>query len=120
MVEEKRKHPRVSTLNLFSYVCLDEKGNRIGEGMGRTLDISQGGLLIETRDKIEAKYIVLLAVSFEDELIDIKCEVVYSRRAESTMFESGVRFLESNERMQQIIQKLVRSFKKYQDIVSAS
>ena len=112
MVDEKRKHPRVSTLNLFSYVCLDENDNTVGEGMGRTLDISQGGLLIETRDKIEAKYIMLLAVGFENELIDIKCEVVYSRRSESTMFESGVRFLESNDRMRNIIEELTKSFKK--------
>ncbi len=110
MVDEKRKHQRVSTLNLFSYVCLDENDAPIGEGMGRTLDISLGGLLIETRDRIEAKYILLLAVSFENELIDIKCEVVYSRRAESTMFESGVRFLQTDDRMPSIVEGLVKTF----------
>ncbi len=97
MVAEKRKHERVSTLNLLYYVCLDEGGNHLDQGMGKTLDISQGGILIETHIEIEAKFIMLLALSFEEDLIDIKSEVAYSRKADSGMYESGIKFLEINE-----------------------
>ena len=110
MVTEKRKHQRISTLNLLSYVCLDEEGNSLEQGMGRTLDISEGGILMETHVRIETKYIVLMAVGIEDELIDIKGEVVYSREAKSGMFESGVRFLEKNEKMIQIVKDLIKVF----------
>ncbi|RLC31977.1 MAG: hypothetical protein DRH37_01750 [Deltaproteobacteria bacterium] len=110
MPTEKRKHQRVSTLNLLSYVCVDEQGNPLEQGMGRTLDISEGGILMETHVRIESKYIVLMAVGIEDELIDIKGEVVYSRKAKSGMFESGVRFLEKNEKMIQIVRDLVKTF----------
>jgi hypothetical protein len=51
-----------------------------------------------------------MAVGFEDELIDIKGEVVYCREGMSGMFESGVRFLETDERMNKIIEALVASF----------
>ena len=115
MFDEKRKHQRVSTLNLFYYKCLDELDTPLGDGMGRTLDISEGGLLIETHDIISAKYIMMLAVGFEDELVDIKCEVVYSRAVENNMYESGVRFLEADERIIQIIQKLVIDFVQRKD-----
>ena len=110
MFKEKRKHQRISTLNLFYYECLDEQDNPLGEGMGRTLDISEGGLLIETHDKIEAKYILMLAVGFEDELVDIKCEVVYSRPGNNNMYESGVSFIEANEKVIRIIQRLSAEF----------
>ena len=110
MVTEKRKHQRIRTLNLLSYVCLDENSNHLEQGMGRTLDISQGGILMETHVQIESKYILLMSVGFEDELIDIKGEVVYCREGTSGMFESGVRFLETDEQMNQIIEKLVRIF----------
>lgn len=110
MTMEKRKHQRVSTLNLLSYVCLDENSNHLEQGMGRTLDISLGGILLETHVRIESKYILLLAVGFEDELIDIKCEVVYCREGAQGMFESGARYLESNERMNQIVEELVSIF----------
>ena len=110
MVTEKRKHNRISTLNLLSYVCLDEDGKHLEQGMGRTLDISQGGILMETHIQIKSKYILLMSLGFEDELIDIKGEVVYCREGASGMFESGVRFLETNERVSQIVEELIRTF----------
>ncbi len=110
MVTEKRKHERVSTLNLLYYVCLDEDGNHLDQGMGKTLDISQGGILIETHIVIEAKYIMLMALSYEEELIDIKGEVAYSRKADSGMYESGIKFLEIEENVSQMIEGLVESF----------
>lgn len=53
----KRKYPRVKTSNGVSYVCIDENGNGIDQGMGRTLDVSLGGMLLETSVPIESKYI---------------------------------------------------------------
>ena len=110
MVTEKRMHERISTLNLLYFVCLDEDGNHLDQGMGKTLDISQGGILIETHIAIEAKYILLLALSFEEDLIDIKGEVAYSRKADSGMYESGIKFLEINEDISRIIDGLIKSF----------
>ena len=110
MVTEKRQHQRVSTLNLLYYVCLDENGSHLDQGMGKTLDISQGGILMETHIQIEAKFIMLLALEFEEELIDIKGEVVYSRKNESDMFESGVKFLEPDEKITRIVNSLIEDF----------
>ena len=103
MVTEKRQHQRVSTLNLLHYVCLDDDGSHLEQGMGKTLDISQGGLLMETHIQIEAPFIMLLALGFEEELVDIKGEVVYSRKNEAGMYESGVKFLETNEKINRIV-----------------
>ncbi len=110
MATEKRQHQRISTLNLLYYVCLDEDGNHLEQGMGKTLDVSQGGILMETHILIEAKYIMFLAVGFGDDLFDIKGEVVYSRKGESNMFESGIKFLETNEKITQIIDELKKTF----------
>ncbi len=110
MVTEKREHERVSTLNLLYYVCLDEDGNHLDQGMGKTLDISQGGILIETHIEIEAKFIMLLALSFDEDLIDIKSEVAYSRKTDSGMYESGLKFLETDEKISRIIDGLIESF----------
>ena len=51
---EKRKHPRVNALNL-SYICLDEDQQVIKQGMGRTLNVSESGILLETHFPIEAR-----------------------------------------------------------------
>ncbi len=110
MAKEKRKHQRVDSLNLLYYVCLDEDGNQLEQGMGRTLDISQGGLLLETHVRIESKYILLMEVGFEDVLVDIKGEVVYSREGESGKFQSGIRFIQTDEKIIKIVEELVRAF----------
>jgi hypothetical protein len=44
-IEEKRKHPRVKTNNLVSYVCVDDSGNEIDQGMGSAIEISLGGTI---------------------------------------------------------------------------
>ena len=112
MVTNKRKHQRVSTLNLLHYVCLDADGSHLEQGMGKTLDISQGGLLMETHIRIDAQYIMFLAVGFKEELVDIKGEVAYSRKDESDMYQSGIKFLETNEKITRIVDELIEDFNK--------
>ncbi len=110
MDKEKRRHPRVSTLNLMSYVCLDENENQFDQGMGRTLDISQGGLLMETPAPIESKYILLMAIDFKDELVNIKGQVAHSRKTKEKKFNTGIRFVEPNEKINEIIVGLIKAF----------
>ena len=57
--EDKRKHERIRSLNL-SYICLDEEKNIVKQGMGRTLNLSESGLLLETHFPIESRHIVLM------------------------------------------------------------
>ena len=45
--KEKRKHYRVDSLNLLSYTCQDEEGNLVKHGMGRTLNVSESGILLK-------------------------------------------------------------------------
>ena len=70
-MEERRMHPRVKTENLLSYEGLDESGTKTERGMGKTLDISQGGLLMETSVPVEAKFILLMSLDIKEELIKI-------------------------------------------------
>jgi len=109
-MEEKRKHQRVNTVNLLSYVILDEAEKPLEQGMGRTLDLSQGGLLVETKVPIEGKYLLLMAIDIKDELIKIKGKIVYSMEKEPEIFHTGVRFVESNERIHEIIVDLIKVF----------
>ncbi len=109
-MQEKRKHQRVKTINLLSYVSLDEEGKPTDQGMGKTLDISQGGLLLETNVPIEAKYIMLMAIDIKDELVKIRGRIAYSKKKAPEIFHSGVRFKETNERIREIVVEMVRVF----------
>ena len=52
-LKEKRKHPRIETINVVSYVLYDEKGTKIDMGKGRTANLSQSGVLLQTDKPLE-------------------------------------------------------------------
>lgn len=104
----KRKNPRVKTSNGVSYVCIDENGNEIEQGMGKTIDISLGGILLETSVPIESKYILIATIDLKGNLIEIRGKVVYSRKIEFREFLNGIQFLETPERQIKIIAEFIK------------
>ena len=87
---EKRKNPRVSTVNLISYAGTGEGGDSLDQGMGKALDIGQGGLLMETSALIQAQYILLTSMNVNEELIKVKGRVVYCREIEPGVFHAPI------------------------------
>jgi hypothetical protein len=95
--KERRKHPRFKTNDPISYVCLDNDGNRIKEGKGKAVNVSQGGILIETQDSFNWQDILLLNIDLKDKSISVKGRVVYSNTDDSGMVQTGIEFLETGE-----------------------
>jgi len=108
MAANKRKHQRVATLNLLSYVCMDEKGNKLDQGMGRGIDISQGGIRLETHVPITSHYILLVAIGVDDQLIKVKGEVMHCSGDDSGKYHTGVRFIETNEKIRRIVVNMIK------------
>lgn len=107
---ERRYHPRISALNLISYDCIDETEQIVAQGMGRTLNISEGGILLETHIPIDPQNTIALAIGLEDELIDIKGEVVFSMAGIDEKFEAGIEFLEMPDSTLDILKKFIKAF----------
>ncbi len=95
-MSEKREADRIDSLNL-SYVLLDEKGRSIHQGMGRTLNISEKGILLETSFPIDPGYIVVLTIGLDNETIDIKSKVSHQRQFENGRYGTGLTFFEMPE-----------------------
>ena len=94
--DNNRKHERIPSLNL-SYICLDENNNIIKQGMGRTLNISESGILLETHFPIEPQYLVLMTIALKEDLLEIKGKPIHSRSNETGEFEIGIEFLEPDQ-----------------------
>ena len=109
---EKRKHPRVDINNLVSYRCMDDNGNETKEGRGKSVNISQGGILIETYDPFEWQDILLLSIDIEDELVSIKGKVIYCNAANFGKFRTGIQFLETNEKIVTFVEGLLETYSK--------
>jgi hypothetical protein len=104
--ENKRKHERIRSLNL-SYICLDEEKNIVKQGMGRTLNLSESGLLLETHFPIESKHIVLMTISLEEDLLDISGKPIHIRLNEDGKYEIGIEFFELDRETNLILKKFI-------------
>jgi hypothetical protein len=106
---DRRKYPRFETTRLISYICLDSNGNEISQGSGKGINVSLGGILIETHNPINPQDITLIVISIEDELFYIKGKTIYCREEDSGKFRTGIQFLETNEKIISFVKKLDKS-----------
>jgi hypothetical protein len=106
--ENKRKHERIQSLNL-SYLCLDEDNNIVKQGMGRTLNISESGILLETHFPIELKHTIQLTISLEENLLDIKGKPVYVRSIEGGKYQIGIQFFDLDPDATNMLREFVSS-----------
>ena len=104
--ENKRKHERIQSLNL-SYICIDEDENIVKQGMGRTLNLSETGILLETHFPIELNHVVQLTISLEEDLLDIKGKPIHVRSSGQGKYEIGIQFVELDQGAFQILKKFV-------------
>jgi c-di-GMP-binding flagellar brake protein YcgR len=110
-IQEKRKHARISSLN-SSYICLDEKNKKVKQGMGRTLNVSESGILLETHFPIDAKHIVLLTIGLEEDIVDIKGKAVHSKTNAQGLYEVGIQFMDTDKKANKILKKFIRTVDK--------
>ena len=106
--ENKRKHERIQSLNL-SYICLDEDQNIVKQGMGRTLNISESGILLETHFPIEPKHILQLTISLEEDLLDIQGKPVHIRSNKEGKYEIGIEFFELDQKSAEVLKEFISS-----------
>jgi hypothetical protein len=105
---EYRKHRRVYSLNL-SYVCLDEEGKIVKQGMGRTLNLSESGILLETHFAIALEHTVILSMGLEDRLVDVKGRPVHVRSSRPDVYEVGIEFIDPDENALTTVREFLKS-----------
>lgn len=99
---EKRQMNRISSINL-SYILVDEADSPIHQGMGRTLDLSTKGILLETSFPIDAKSSVLVSIGLADEIVEIRGKVIHQEQLENGNYSSGICFMSISD---QVIEKI--------------
>ena len=108
--QEKRKHARFSSLNL-SYVCLDESNQVVKQGMGRTLNVSESGILLETHFPIDKTHTVTLTLGLGEDLVDIKGRPVHIRTNTGGKYEVGIEFTEPDQKASRSLKEFIDAFK---------
>ncbi len=109
--KNKRAKNRVSTKNLISYVCTDESNAIVETGMGRTLNVSESGIMLETHSHIDVNLTILLSLGLEENLIDIKGKVIHSTSDNKGKYTTGIQFIELEETARMQLNKFIEAFK---------
>lgn len=95
--DDKRKDPRISSTNLIFYVSVDEQGQAVTQGMGRTLNVSEGGILLETHAPLHPIRLVTVTIAMEDELMEFKGRVAHATKRGDETYATGIEFMDMNE-----------------------
>jgi hypothetical protein len=96
-VREKRTSRRIRSLNLTSYT--PKKGDRQEYivSIGRTLDVSEGGVKVETHRALANGTELEMDIAIEDRIITAKGEVVHTEELKNGLFGTGIRFTSISE-----------------------
>jgi hypothetical protein len=108
--EEKRKHSRIDSLNLLNYVYSDESGDGSTQGMGRTLNVSESGILLETHTPININIIISLTIGLEEDVVEIKGRIIYTQENDDKKYESGIEFFDVDDKAKEILKKYIAAF----------
>ncbi len=108
---DKRRHIRVESTNLLNFVCRGEDGEPYHQGMGRTLNVSEDGILLETYKPLDPQTSISITIGIEDELVDIEGEVIFLNESTKDIYVAGIRFSQINDKKQMILLKFIEEFK---------
>lgn len=108
-MKNNRRFERVDAIHL-SYVCIDEEGNVVHEGMGRTLNVSEAGILLETPFCTEPGQTLNVTLAIGEELLDVNGRVVrVDEKAE--VCHTGVEFANLSGAERESIAKFIEMFR---------
>ncbi len=105
--DEKRAYTRVVSVNLVTYRHFDDSGDIDESSMGRTRNISEGGILLEVYKHYPLFSILELQIALCEEVINPRGRVVRLQELEGGLVEMGIKFIEISPRDSSLISDYV-------------
>jgi len=108
---DKRKHERIASTNLLNFVCMSEDGEPCQQGMGRTLNVSESGILLETPKPIDTQTRISITIGIEEELVDLEGTVVFLKENAEGAYEAGIQFSQISDKERLFLLRFIEAFK---------
>ncbi len=103
---QRRKWDRKETLNLVDYVILGEDGVFLSRGMGRTRNVSEGGLLLETHRALKEGEEVLITLGLKEDMVRLRGRVVHQAPPTGEYRHcAGVKFTHMNKEDRELFKR---------------
>lgn len=112
MNSERRNYIRPESLNLLDYLVVDQQGRQGEYSMARTLNVSEGGILMETHIPLPKGQQVMITLGLQEDLINVMGRVVYTT-FDSERHQNGIEFFHLAENDRAILTRYVQAFHSY-------
>ena len=104
----KSRHKRLESLNLVSLSHKDEQGQMDLEVVGRTLDLSEGGILLEIHQPLPSENrTVDVTLGIKEHVIQAVGEIVHQRELDSGHIGLGIAFREISDEDATVISRFL-------------
>jgi hypothetical protein len=110
MGSNKREQERLSTRNFLDYVVLADDGTPVARGLGRTLNVSSGGLLMETADRVDLGRTLLVTLGLGEEMVEISGRVTRSAPSTAELYATGIEFAPVDRARQTLLDRYLQTF----------
>jgi c-di-GMP-binding flagellar brake protein YcgR len=107
---ERRRYLRKDALNLLDYTVVGDNGEQVARGMGRTINISEKGILFETHIPFQADQTLMITIELGEDLVELK-GCVRHVTASNENFNSGIEFLQVNGEGERVLKNYLEAFK---------
>lgn len=109
-MNEKRKHSRVDSIYLLNYVHLDENESELMQGMGRTINVSESGIMLETHVAFSRDDTVDVVVGLKEDMVTIRGRVIFTRTTDTGRFQSGIQFVTIEDASLKTLRRYIEAF----------
>jgi len=110
-MNEKRKYARVDSIYLLNYVHIDANDNElVTQGMGRTINVSESGIMLETHIPFSESDTVDVVVGLKEDMVTIRGKVVFNRATETGRYQSGIEFVSIDDDSLKTLRRYIEAF----------
>ncbi len=110
--KDQRRHIRYDSLNLLHF-SLPSGATPERQGMGRTLNVSQSGILLETQEAIPPGETIALTIGLEEDLVTIEGETVHCQPTADKRFTTGIHFRQMNDSTRTVLTRYIQLFEQH-------
>lgn len=114
-IMDRRKYDRLESLNFIVFTGVDSDKKEIAGEIGRTLNVSESGIKLETHVPLASQSSILLDIGLGEEIAAVKGIVVHCSESGDKLFQAGVDFIDNDQAKMDIIKKYVAAFKKHSE-----
>ncbi len=109
--QQRRKAERKDSLNFLDFVVVDKGGEVLNQGLGRTLNVSEDGLLLDTHIPLLPGELLRINIGLADDLAELTGRVIHMEPAVEERYHAGIEFSDIDAEEKRVFRKYLEAFR---------